>query len=100
MFIILALNSSLNYEDKLIDMLTKQTVVRLKGCYKGQLEDSYKINLTKEFTLENAVQIAHIFKQETLLYVTNNNKASLIYIPSGYKESLGTFKSLGTNKPA
>ncbi len=59
------------------------------GCYKGVTEQSIVVPLT-EYNLRNAINIASIYSQESILVVENDN-AYLLYLKSGERVTIGQY---------
>ncbi len=59
------------------------------GCYKGVTEQSIVVPLT-EYNLRNAINIASLYAQESILVVENDN-AYLLYLKSGERVTIGQY---------
>lgn len=62
------------------------------GSYKGKVSPSYLVVITKDSDLNICMNLAKTYNQESILYVTSDRDAGLIYINSDEVESLGKFK--------
>jgi len=79
---ILALNTgSLSFESELLEELFDD-VRAMRGCYKGQAEDSYLLTFTEKndgnIRAEDWIKLlAKSFDQESVLFIDDNNTAML-----------------------
>lgn len=88
MFIIMAANGSeIDFTNWLWSRNFKFSV--LGGSYKGQREISFKISI--DHTLDKALLLAQAkkLKQESVLIVNKNNKATLHYVDGNFTHNVG-----------
>lgn len=76
---ILALNSGkgINKELDIINQALNLNAKEVKGCYKGELENSYVI-LADETTRKAVLALAKVYAQESVLYLDATRNATLL----------------------
>jgi hypothetical protein len=62
----------------------------VKGCYKGSIEDSFKVNIEDDQDLNLVIALASMFEQESVLIVDGSRIAWLSYA-KGRDVRLGEF---------
>ena len=96
--VILALNLSSEVEDKKAiseHFNIEHTSPVLQGCYKGQTENSYiiEINELENRSLTDILAFSKIYNQESILFLDNQRNATLIFNMDEMIK-LGTFKGV------
>lgn len=65
---------------------------KVEGCYKGSIEPSFYVSCPDFKTFVYLLSLASDLRQESILAVCKHRKASLIYVATNKKESIGVFK--------
>lgn len=90
--VIMALNTGdIQKEVNIFNALGLNSKV-LEGSYKGQKETSHLIVFNSPNQLQDLINLAKTYKQESILIRDSNNAAELFYLKTGVKVPLGHLK--------
>lgn len=70
------------------------------GCYKGQRETSYLVQIETQCDYLKLMQLARDFNQESIMLVDNERQAQLMYCDNEAVEPLGRWKEVMNGAPA
>jgi hypothetical protein len=72
---------------------------QVKGCYNGDIENSFYVELPKGVSdFADLHELARSFDQESILNISEDRQASLIFIKTGESKSIGTFKQVSESE--
>lgn len=98
-FVLFAINDK-DKEKQVEELMTahKLSFKKVKGSYKGDLEDSYCAVVDEDVKLEIVFHIAAKFNQESILLVNEDRKAFLVDVLTGDETDLGEFVAIDSSK--